>query len=113
MLGRLGLLTLSVLGLAACGGSAVNTSEATSFWRQSVARHYHGTVATGDQRGCEKASADHWSCTASLRIAQNSPSSGIDIVGTVTVAGGNLTANAHRATAAEIQAWFAKYRDAQ
>jgi hypothetical protein len=113
MLGRVGLLTLSVLTLAACGGSAINTSDANSFWRQSVAHHYHGTVATGDLRGCEKASADHWSCTASVRNAQNSLNSGIDVAGTVTVAGGNMTVNAHHATVAEIQAWFAKYRDAQ
>lgn len=96
------------LGLAGCGGSAIDASAATQFWRQSVAAHYHGVVATGDGRGCVQVSSGHFSCTAYVRNHANSLSSGIDVLGTVTSNSQNTTVHARQATGAEIQAWFAK-----
>jgi hypothetical protein len=96
---------------AACGSSSapINTSGATQFWRQQVSKHYeNGVVAKGDGRGCVKTNPNHWSCTAYVRNAQNSLSSGQDVIGTVTVSGGNMTVNAHRATSRAIQKWFAQ-----
>jgi hypothetical protein len=73
-----------------------------------VASHYHGVLATGDGRGCAQVKANDWSCTAYVRNAQNSLSSGQSVIGTVIVHGGEMTVNAHQATSSEIQNWFAK-----
>lgn len=96
----------SAVALVACGSSAITGRDATQFWRQQVAQHYNGVVAHGDGRGCVKQSANHWSCTAYVRNAQNSLSSGMSVIGTVTVSGGSMTVNAHEATGNEIQGWF-------
>lgn len=103
----------AALFLAACGGTGVSTSDATSFWRQTLAQHYHGVVARGDGRGCARAAPGRWACTAYVRNAQNSLDSGTDIIGTVWVSGGNLKLHGHPATGSEIRAWFAKYRGVQ
>lgn len=85
---------------SACGSSAISTSDATQFWRQTVSKHYgNGVVARGDGRGCVNTRSDRWSCTAYVRNAENSLS---------LVSGGNMTAHGHRATSREIQNWFAR-----
>jgi hypothetical protein len=95
---------------AGCGGgSGLDLSGATQFWRQSLAQHYHGVVASGDGRGCARAGHDLYSCTAYVRRSKKDLSSGLDVIGTVTTNSSTSTVRAHRATAAEIQAWFAKY----
>lgn len=91
--------------LAACGLAQVDLSHATSYWRQQVARHYHGAVATGDGRGCAQVAKERFSCTAYVRIGN----SGIDVIGTVTSDSITTTVDAHQATGAEIRAWRAEH----
>lgn len=81
----------------------ITASDATTYFRQQVAAHYHGPVALGDGRGCLPAGR-RYSCTAYVR----NPSRDIDVVGTVTVANGNMTVDARLARGSEIQDWFAK-----
>ena len=95
--------------LASCGSTTITTSDASTFWRQSVASHYNGVVASGDGRGCVEVGSQKWSCTAYVRNKQNSLSSGQDVIGTVTVAGSNMNVSAHTATGNEIQTWFAAH----
>jgi hypothetical protein len=88
--------------LAGCGASAVTATDATQFFRQAVAVQYNGTVPAGGGRGCVKVSAAHFSCTASVTGKD------VDVMGTVTVSGGNMATEAHQTTPAAIQAWLTK-----
>lgn len=74
------------VAVTGCGssGSGIKAPDATSFFRQQVAKHYHAPVATNDGRGCLPTSPNHYACTAYAR-GQNRD---IDVVGTVIVTGG-------------------------
>jgi hypothetical protein len=102
---------VACLLLAACGsGSGLTVASVTQYWRQTVSEHYYngGVVARGDGRGCVKTAAGHYSCTAYVRNAENSYSTGLSVIGTVVIQGGNMTARGHLATGSEMQQWFAK-----
>jgi hypothetical protein len=127
---------LTALILAGCGSSSSSTTtsvtasnttlaaqrhgvteqQATAFWRGQVASQFDGVVsqmgAAGDGRGCVRKSStgglETFSCTAYVRNAQNSLSSGKDVIGTL-IAGSNgpVSAKARVATGNQIQDWFA------
>ncbi len=97
----------------ATGAPTFTTSAATRFWRGYVAMQYNGVVSSGDGRGCANSRQRVLSCTAYVRNAKNSLDSGTDVIGTVDGAGGALIGSAHKATGAQIQAWFANYGGAQ
>jgi hypothetical protein len=95
--------TLLAAALAGCGASGITATDATQFFRQAVAVKYNATVPAGGRRGCVKISSTQYSCTAAVTGTQV-----LNVIGTVTVSGNNMTTHAHQTTSAAIQAWLAK-----
>ena len=87
---------------------SMTAKAATKFFRAEVAVDFNGVVATGDFRGCVKDRPEHFTCTAYVRDAQGSLSTGQDVIGTVDATGGSMTASARKARSGEIQSWFAR-----
>lgn len=98
-----------VVVVAVTGGGAKSpwdTPTVTKFFRQDAAAHYHGTVATGDGRGCAKVTATRYICTAYVRDPHE-PNRDIDVYGVATVHPSGMRVLAHLARGHEIQNWFA------
>jgi hypothetical protein len=86
----------------------VTAAQATQFFRSNVAGQFNGTVATGDFRGCVRATPRGvwpatFSCTAYVQGQD------IDVIGSVTASrDGGMSYEAHQTTGQAIQDWFAK-----
>jgi hypothetical protein len=109
---RLGVLAvvlvvafLALLHLTSGHNPPVTTTYATTFFRQSAAKHYKGTAKTGDSRGCARSTSAKWICTVTVERA-GKPA--IDVYGTVTSNGGRVEAQAGPARGTEFQDWLTK-----
>lgn len=104
------VVVLVILIVAISGGSSgspsSNAVDATTFFRQEAAAHYHGTTATDDGRGCAKVTSTRFACTAYVRNP-NEPNRNIDVYGVVTIHPSGMEVQAHLARGHEIQNWFA------
>lgn len=84
---------------------SVTTTYATTFFRQSAAKHYKGTAKTGDRRGCARSTSSEWICTVTI---ERQGKSAVDVYGTVTSSGGRVEAQAGPAQGVEFQDWLTK-----
>lgn len=101
------MLLVVLLALAGCGASSsLTASGATTAFKEEVARHYHGTLAsndinppeepvvpTGDGRGCEPSGEHEWRCTAYVYANGSGPN--YDVSGDVRVEGGTIHYSVH------------------
>lgn len=88
-----------------------SAASATSYWDAHISKLAHGTMAHGDGRGCAKLGPQRFSCAGYLRNADDSLSSGRNVIGSVTVNGGNIHVEAHPASNRAMDRWLYRYRN--
>lgn len=102
----------AVLTLAGCSSPPVfpSAASATKYWDSHIEKLAHGVMARDDGRGCAKTAPGRFSCAGYLRNAQNSLSTGRNVIGELIVNGGNIHVAAHPASSRAMDRWLARYR---
>lgn len=87
------------LAVAGCGSATVNdVKDATTFWRQQLANHYHAQPSNHDGRGCLRSGRSSFWCLSFV--------AGRNVIGTVHVGGTTMRVVAHAATNTQANAWL-------
>jgi len=101
----LAVVFLLVLHATSGHNPPVTTTYATTFFRQSAAKHYGGTAKTGDSRGCARSTSSKWICTVTV---ERTGKPAVDVYGTVTSDNGKVETQAGLAQGSEFQDWLTK-----